>query len=312
MSQKRIIFAGTGAFAVPALKALSAWGHVVAVITQPQKPAGRGLKHKPTAIHATAEALHLPVLTPHSLKRADFESVIQEFPCDFLIVASYGKIIPSWMLEWPNQASVNIHGSLLPRWRGASPIQHALQYGDTITGVCIMAMTNGLDEGPVYLEKKIIIEPHETQESLCEKLSHLGADALLDVLNNFDNITPVAQQGTPSYAPKIQKEHGKVDWSNTAQTIINQFRALTPWPGLYSFDSFGTRVKLNQIALLPIKSEKIAPPGHIEVVGSKVLIHTSSDCIELLAFQYDGKKSILCAEALKTRHSFLSETFFLK
>lgn len=312
MSKQRVIFAGTSSFAVPALKALASSSEVILVLTQPQKPAGRGLKDKACAVDLAAQELGLPILRPESLKKSVFENIIAPFSCDFLIVASYGKIIPSWLLSWPKTMALNIHGSLLPRWRGASPIQQALLHGDGETGVGIMQMTAGLDEGPVFLEKKLAIELEDTQDSLAEKLGILGAQALIETLSNFSERQSVEQSGNVTYAPKITKEQGLINWDKPASEIINQFRAFTPWPGIYCFDGLGQRIKICSIALSPVSLTQGLPPGHAEIIAGKLVIHTGLHGIEVLALQWEGKKTLTVQEALKTKHPSLTSPLFFK
>lgn len=305
-NRPRVIFAGTSDFAVPALQELSKVADILVVLTQPRKPAGRGLKERQSAVDTAAQELGLPLLHPETLKRSLFEETLSAYPCDYLIVASYGKIIPRWMLAWPKIIALNIHGSLLPRWRGASPIQHALLYGDAVTGVGIMEMTTGLDEGPVFLEKHVPIEEQDNQNTLTEKMAAAGAQALVEALSQFP-LPPQEQQGTPSYAPKILKEQGQVCWDKTAQEIINQFRALTPWPGLFTFDAREQRVKFPSIALRPACTTTPGKPGQAEINDGRLLVHTGSDAIEILSVQWEGKKALTIAEALKTNHPALSQ-----
>lgn len=312
MTKQRVIFAGTSSFAVPALKELASIAEVILVLTQPQKPAGRGLKEKACAVDIAAQELGLPILRPESLKKSVFESVIEEYTCDFLIVASYGKIIPNWLLSWPKTIALNIHGSLLPRWRGASPIQQALLHGDSETGVGIMQMTAGLDEGPVFLEKRLSIELEDNQDTLAEKLGALGASALIETLSNFSERQAIAQTGEVTYAPKITKEQGLVSWDKTATEIINQFRAFTPWPGIYSFDSNGLRVKIVAIALKPVFSSQPLAPGRAEIASGTLIVHTGCGAIEILALQWEGKKTLTVQEALKTKHPALAGSLFFK
>lgn len=312
ISKPRIIFAGTSSFAVPALQALAREYEVILVITQPRKPAGRGLKETACAIDRAAQELGLTISHPLSLKQSLFQEELSQYPCDFLVVASYGKIIPSWLLQWPRVIALNIHGSLLPRWRGASPIQHALLHGDSVTGVGIMQMTAGLDEGPVFLEKTYDIAPDDTQETLTKQLSLLGASALLETLKDFDKRIATPQQGPMSYAPKILKEHGQVNWEQSAQQIINQFRAFTPWPGIFSFDQNKQRVKICQLALVPAPILHGKEPGQVELIDNQLIIHTGSGAVIAHELQWEGKKALSVQEALKTQHPLLKSLKFFK
>lgn len=310
-SRPKVIFAGTSDFAVPALKALHQSAEIILVLTQPRKPAGRGLKERHSAVDIAAQELGLNILHPETLKRSVFEETLTQYPCDFLIVASYGKIVPRWMLEWPREIALNIHGSLLPRWRGASPIQHALLYGDRKTGVDIMEMTAGLDEGPVFLQREVEILKTDTQVSLTKKMAQLGADALIETLSKYP-LPKVEQVGEVTYAPKILKEHGQVNWESTAEEIINQFRALTPWPGLFSFDSKQQRVKFLDLDLDPHADLAQLKPGQSLISKNKLLIQTGDGAICVHSLQWEGKKFLSIEQALKTQHpSFNTDLSFV-
>jgi methionyl-tRNA formyltransferase len=247
----RLIFAGTPPFAAAALNALIDSGHELAlVLTQPDRPAGRGMQLKQSAVAAAALAHRLEVLKPVSLnpqkspEAAPAIDCIQSVSADAMVVAAYGLILPSTVLQIPRLGCLNIHASLLPRWRGAAPIQRALEAGDAETGISIMQMERGLDTGPVLLETRIPIESHDTSATLLEKLTQRGASAIVDALARIQYLTatPQAEEGV-TYANKISRDEAVVDWSEGAIQIERRMRAFDPYPGLET-SILSERVKL--------------------------------------------------------------------
>lgn len=229
----RLIFAGTPPFAARALRALHAAGHDIAlVLTQPDRPSGRGLKLKPSAVAELAGTLHLAVAKPVSLKSADAKAVIEAVAPDVMVVAAYGLILSESVLAIPVRGCLNIHASLLPRWRGAAPIQRAIQAGDAETGVAIMAMEAGLDTGPVLLERRIPILAADTALTLTDRLAGLGAEAIVEALERLDVLSPRPQDAIhATYAAKIDKSEAALDWRLDAITLDRQVRAFNPFPG---------------------------------------------------------------------------------
>jgi methionyl-tRNA formyltransferase len=234
MSTLNIAFAGTPQFAVAALEALLSSRHrVVGVLTQPDRPAGRGQQLRASPVKLLAARHGLPVAQPQTLKTAEGREPLRQWSADLLVVVAYGLILPAAALELPRLGCVNIHGSLLPRWRGAAPIQRALLAGDSETGVSIMQLDAGLDTGPVYLERRLPIGLHDTAGDLHDALAGLGAAALLEALDGIAAGTlaaaPQSEQGA-TYAPKVEKSEARIDWHASATHIDRQVRAFNPWP----------------------------------------------------------------------------------
>jgi methionyl-tRNA formyltransferase len=230
----RIAFMGSPDFAVPALRALHAAGHeIAAVYCQPPKPAGRGQRETPCPVHRAAEALGLPVRTPARLKRDTAEhAAFAALDLDAAVVAAYGLILPRAMLEAPRRGCINIHASLLPRWRGAAPIHAAILAGDAETGITIMQMDEGLDTGPMLLAEATPIAPRETTATLHDRLAGIGARLILRVLAEAPAATPQPEAGV-THAAKLTKADGVLDWRRPAAALDRQVRALNPWPGAY-------------------------------------------------------------------------------
>jgi methionyl-tRNA formyltransferase len=240
----RLIFMGTPDFAVPTLNALAAAGHdVCAVYTQPPRPANRGKKLTPSAVQARAEALGLEVRTPTSLKGADEQAAFAALDADVAVVAAYGLILPQAILDAPRHGCLNVHGSLLPRWRGAAPVQRAILAGDEETGVCIMQMEAGLDTGPVRATAKIGIE-RKSAAILTHNLAHLGAQLMVEVLADLGGHQAVPQPETGvTYAQKVDKAEARLDFTKGWEAVGRQIRAFNPAPGAW-FEYAGERVKV--------------------------------------------------------------------
>ncbi|WGW04960.1 methionyl-tRNA formyltransferase [Tropicibacter oceani] len=241
----RVVFMGSPEFSVPVLEALIGAGHdVVCVYCQPPRPAGRGKKDRPTPVQARAEALGLPVRHPVSLKAAAEQAEFAALGADVAVVVAYGLILPQAVLDAPAQGCLNIHASLLPRWRGAAPIHRAIMAGDAQTGVCIMQMEAGLDTGPVLLREAIAIGEEETTGGLHDRLSALGADLIVRALAQLDGLEPQAQPAEGvTYAAKIDKAEAAIDWTRPAEEVSRQIRGLSPFPGAWTLHG-DERVKL--------------------------------------------------------------------
>lgn len=232
----RLAFMGTPAFAVPSLAELVASGHeVVAVYSQPPKPRGRGMKLTPSPVQAFAETLGLPVFTPESMKAAEAIETFRSLDLDAACVVAYGQILKPEVLEAPRMGCLNLHGSLLPRWRGAAPIQRAIMAGDAQTGVQIMQMSEGLDEGPVLLSETVAISPRDTAASLSERMAHIGAGLWPRALAALERGggQPVEQVGEPTYAKKISPAEARIDWTRSAREVDAHIRGLSPFPGAW-------------------------------------------------------------------------------
>ena len=241
----RIVFMGTPDFSVPVLNALIEAGHeIAAVYCQPPRPAGRGKKERPTPVHARALELGLDVRHPLSLKNADEQAAFEILNADVAVVVAYGLILPQVILDAPERGCLNIHASLLPRWRGAAPIHRAIMARDAQTGVCIMQMEAGLDTGPVLLRDALEIGVEETTGALHDRLSALGARLVCDALGQLDQLVPDAQpEDGVTYASKIDKAEAQVDWAKGAEEIDRLIRGLSPFPGAWTMLD-GARVKL--------------------------------------------------------------------
>lgn len=241
----RIIFMGTPDFSVPVLEALVDAGHdVVAVYSQPPRPAGRGKKDRPSPVQSKAEELGLTVRHPTSLRNEDALADFTAFQADIAVVVAYGLILPQAILDAPEKGCLNIHASLLPRWRGAAPIHRAIMAGDPETGVCIMQMEAGLDTGPVLTRHKVEIGARETTDQLHDRLSEMGADAIVSALAVLDDLVPTSQSADGvTYAAKIEKSEAAIDWTKSAVEVDQLVRGLSPFPGAW-FEMNGTRVKV--------------------------------------------------------------------
>ncbi|MGB3808152.1 MAG: methionyl-tRNA formyltransferase [Erythrobacter sp.] len=291
----RIIFMGTPDFAVPALTALHGAGHEIAcVYTQPPRPAGRGRKLRPSPVQAKAKELGLPVRSPASLKPEEEKDAFAALGADVAVVAAYGLILPRAVLDAPEHGCLNIHASILPRWRGAAPIHRAVMAGDEETGVTIMQMKAGLDTGPM---RHVVRTPvaRKTTGELTEELARMGADAMVEVLTDLPTFPPDAQDDArASHAPKIDKAEARIDWSDRAEAIERQVRGLAPFPGAW-FELEGERVKL----LVAETAEGSGAPG--TVLDSDMTIACGSGAIRPVRLQRAGKPGMERDEFLHGR-----------
>ena len=292
----KLIFMGTPDFSVPALRALAARHDILAVYSQPPRPAGRGKKDRPSPVHQAAEALGLSVRHPPSFRdRADLAD-FAELRADAAVVVAYGLILPQALLDAPRFGCLNIHASLLPRWRGAAPIHRAVMAGDAQTGIAIMQMEAGLDTGPVLLHQSLPIGPTDTTGDLHDRLAGLGAHLILTALDGIDTIprTPQPDAGT-TYAAKIDKAEARVDWTRPATEVDRQIRGLSPFPGAWTMIG-GERVKL-------LRSRLAAGSGAPGQVLSGLTIAcgtgTGSGAVEILTAQREGKRPVEAGEFLR-------------
>jgi methionyl-tRNA formyltransferase len=303
MSTARIIFAGTPDFAVPALTALLASDcDVVAVYTQPDRPAGRGRKLAPSPVKTTALAAGVAVHQPETLKDADALAQLQALDADLMIVAAYGLLLPRAALDAPRLGCVNIHASILPRWRGAAPIQRAILAGDRESGISIMRMEEGLDTGPVFRVDRLDIAPDETGGSLHDRLAALGADALMAALPGIidGTLAPLAQDDTAAtYARKLSKEEALIDWSGAAPEIERRVRAFNPWPV--------AQTRLDDIVLRiwaahALDSEPGAEPGRVVAAGREGIdVAAGSGRLRVTRLQPPGKRAMSASDFLNAR-----------
>jgi methionyl-tRNA formyltransferase len=292
MAGLNVIFMGTPEFSVSALKALHESAHnVVAVYSQPPRPKGRGQQVQNSPVHDYAAQNNIPVFTPKSVKNAEAQAQFAALNADIAVVAAYGLILPRAILDAPKYGCLNIHASLLPRWRGASPIQQSIWQGDEKTGICIMQMDEGLDTGPVIAERAVAITPQTTASSLHDELVALGAGMIVDVINKFAD--QGAQKSKPqdnaraTYAPLLRKEDGKIDWRLSADALDRQIRALNPWPGVYA-DHNGARLKI--LAAVPAPQYSDAKPG--TVLDRQGHIACGTGVLQLLKIQPQNAKAM--------------------
>jgi methionyl-tRNA formyltransferase len=232
----RVLFMGSPDFAVPSLGALAEWHQVVAVFTQPDRKSGRGRQLRSPPIKSLAQELGIPVHQPHSLKDRAIVKLTQGINPDIIVVAAYGKILPEDILHIPKYGCINVHASLLPRWRGAAPIQAAIQAGDTKTGVTIMQMDTGLDTGPVFLQETTNISPSETGGELSQRLAQIGANALIRALPGIETMklpTQAQDDSSATFAPMLKKSDGILDFQRPASALALQIRAYEPWPSSF-------------------------------------------------------------------------------
>ncbi len=298
----RIVFAGTPAFSLPCLNVLVGADHApVAVYTQPDRPSGRGRKLSASPVKQRALELGLPVYQPLSLRDPAAQAELAALAPELLVVIAYGLILPPAVLALPRHGCWNIHASLLPRWRGAAPIQRALLAGDDQTGVCLMQMERGLDTGPVLIERACAISTDETALSLHDRLAGLGAEVLLEGLQALlaGRLPPARAQPEEgvSYASKIERADGQVDWTSPAAQIERQVRALQPWP-MAEADLAGERVKLHQVALAEGKG---TPGGILRADRGGLEVACGVGSLRLLRLQRAGGRALTASEYLNAR-----------
>jgi methionyl-tRNA formyltransferase len=292
----RLIFFGTPEFAVPSLEALAREHDIALVVAQPDKPAGRGMKLHAPAVAVRAHQLGLPLAQPPRIRSAEFLESVAALGADIGIVVAYGKILPADLLAIPRQGCLNVHASILPKYRGAAPIQRAIQHGETTTGVTIMRVDEELDHGPMLAVAKTVIGPDERMPSVAARLSRLGAEALARVLAETPAETP-QDHAAATHAPKIEKSEGAIHWTETTAAIYNKFRAFDPWPGIFAGD-------LKLIDIAPAVGH--GPPGTILSSGNDgVVVATGDGTLRLITVQRPGKGPVAAVSLLHS-HSFLS------
>ncbi len=299
----RIVFAGTPAFAVPSLRAAAQRHEVVAVYTQPDRPAGRGRALQASPVKLEALQRGIPVLQPTSLKSLVSRQALRALQADLLVVVAYGLILPRRILDIPAEGCWNVHASLLPRWRGAAPIQRAIEAGDTETGICLMRMEAGLDTGPVLLSQRLPIGAQETAGQLHDRLADLGAQVLADGLGllraDMRPIpTPQPEAGV-AYAHKLDKAEALLAWSQPAQALADRVRAFNPWP-MAEADIAGERVRIHAATALAL--EHGAAPGTVLFAGRDGIdIACASGALRLRTLQRAGGRAITAADYLNAR-----------
>ncbi len=289
----RVVFMGSPEFSVPVLDALVEAGHeIAAVYCQPPRPAGRGKKDRPTPVQVRAEALGLEVRHPRTLRTEEAQADFSALEAEIAVVVAYGLILPQAVLDAPVRGCLNIHASLLPRWRGAAPIHRAIMAGDAETGICIMQMEAGLDTGPVLLTARVGIDAEETTGELHDRLSILGAEKIVEALARLDELSPVAQpKDGVTYAAKIDKAEARVDWTRPAVEVDRLIRGLSPFPGAWC-EVAGERVKL-------LGSRLAAGEGAPGAVLSRFTIACGNGAVEITRAQRAGKKPASATDILR-------------
>ena len=291
----KLVFCGTPQFAVPSLQRLAAAGFdLQLVVTQPDRPQGRGMELTAPPVKLAAQKLGLPIVQPEKIKKnQEFQDQLNQLRADAIIVVGYGRIVPPWMLQLPPHGNINVHASLLPKYRGAAPIQWAIAQGETVSGVTTMRIDEGLDTGDILLQKEMAIRPEDSSVTFAPRLAEMGADLLVETMRGLEQkkITPTPQDNShATLAPILKKEDGLVDFSRTAVEIHNRLRGFQPWPGAYT--QFRKK-NLKITAAQPSNASLNLPASEMQVDDSKLLIGCGNNTVlELLQVQPEGKKPI--------------------
>lgn len=300
----RVVFMGTPEFALPSLQALLREHELVAVATQPDRPSGRNKRVQQSPVKQLALAAGIPVLQPMRLCGDEAaNTALAACQADVFVVAAYGQILPQAVLDLPAKGVVNVHASLLPRWRGAAPIQAAIRAGDEKSGATIMLLDAGLDTGPMLANRAIALAAEETGGSLHDKLATLGADLLMETLPGWlrGEITPQAQDNAlATYAPQIKKQAGEIDWSQSAEEIERLARAYQPWPRAYTYWR-GERLNIEAGIVMPGQ----APPGQVVKQGNRIGIGTGAGLFCPTVLQLPGKKRLPLADFINGYPAFV-------
>ncbi|MCX7988735.1 MAG: methionyl-tRNA formyltransferase [Thermodesulfovibrio sp.] len=293
-TKKNIVFFGTPDFALPTLKLLISKGENISlVVTQPDKPKGRGKTVQPPEVKKIALQYGLPLVQPEKIKDEGFIEQLRKVEPEFAIVVAYGKILPKEILQIPKYGCINLHASLLPKYRGAAPIQWALIKGESVTGVTTMLIDEGLDTGPVLLQKLIPIDEEDNALTLSEKLSTIGAELVYETIQGLRNgvIIPQPQKGEPTYAPQLKKQDGRINWNSSAKEIFNLIRGTYPWPCAQCLFK-EERIKIIKAQL----AEGDSIPGLILRAKQDLIIGTGNGAIKILLIQPEGKKIMTAKE----------------
>jgi methionyl-tRNA formyltransferase len=302
----KLVFCGTPQFAVPSLQRLAAGGFKVQlVVTQPDRPRGRGMVLTSPPVKQAAGKLGLQVIQPEKIKNnEEFQKKLRQLQPEAIVVVGYGRLIPPWMLALPPRGNINVHASLLPKYRGAAPIQWAIANGETVTGVTTMLLSEGLDTGDILLQEELAIDPEDTAVSLAPRLAEVGADLLIKTLHGLEqgNVRPIAQNHSrATLAPILKKEDGQIDFHRAAAEIHNRLRGFQPWPGA------ATRFRaksLKIIAARPAVNDGPAlSPGELRWDSEKLVAGCGNGTpLELLQVQPEGKKAISAREFVSGYH----------
>jgi methionyl-tRNA formyltransferase len=296
----KLVFCGTPAFAVPVLEAVLAAGHEVAlVVTQPDRAAGRGMEMNVPPVKRTALAHGIPVVQPDKIRNnLEFRAQLEAIAPDAILVVAYGRIIPQWMLEIPRFGNINLHGSLLPKYRGAAPIQWAIANGEPVTGVTTMLLEAGLDTGPMLLARSVPVGEEETAEDLFVSLSAIGAELMVQTLTGLEDGTvhPVAQDhALATLAPILTREDGWIDFTRTAKQNHDRWRGFQPWPGAHTLLR-GKKLIVHRMRI----ADGTAPEGELRVDGDRMIVGCAGpSALELVEVQMEGKRRMPAAEFLR-------------
>lgn len=299
----KIVFMGTPDFALGTLRALIENHEVIGVVTQPDRPAGRNRQPQASPVKQAALEAGIPVFQPEKIRRAEAIEELKQWSVDAYVVAAFGQILPQAVLDIPQYGSINVHASLLPRWRGAAPIQAAIRTGDKESGVTIMKMDAGLDTGPMLTQRSITLATDETGESLHDKLAILGAELLIDTLPGYFSgvIQPHDQdEAGVTYAPQIKKEDGHIDWTQDAASIEQLVRAFTPWPGTQTTWK-GQMLKIHSGQVANGK----AAPGQVVDTADGIAVGTGEGLFVLREIQLAGRKTMPVSEFVKGQADFV-------
>lgn len=294
----RILFMGTPDIAAGCLAKLCNEGFdVAAAVCQPDKPKGRGHKIQPPEAKCEAQKRKIPVYQPESLKNGELMPVLEQVQPEIIIVVAYGKILPKYVLEYPKYGCINMHASMLPRYRGAAPVQWAVINGDKQTAATAMLMDEGLDTGDILLEKTLEIGEYETSEELFRRMTEAGGEVLCEAIRNIDKLVPKPQTGEATYAPMIKKEMAHIDWSKSAEVISKLICGMNSWPLAYTF------YKGEAVKILSAEKSSACPEGSCgeitEVSERGILVKAGSGSILIKSFRFPGKKTMTAAEYIK-------------
>lgn len=296
----KLVFCGTPQFAVPTLEALIQAHEIALVVTQPDRPRGRGLELAPSPIKQTAQKHAVPIEQPEKIKNnAEFRALLESIAAAAIIVVGYGRIIPPWMLTLPKYGNINLHGSLLPKYRGAAPIQWAIANGERVSGATTMLLNEGLDTGDILLQRELSIEPDDTAITYGRSLAEVGADLMIETLSGIEKGTTAPRpqdHSLATLAPILKKEDGKADFSLPAEVIYNRLRGFQPWPGC--FTSFRGK-KLAIVASKPIQEVRNIPSGELLVGEDRLLIGCRESALALIEVQPEGKRKMSISDFIR-------------
>jgi len=302
----KVVFCGTPLFAVPTLKAVLRAGHEVAlVVTQPDRPSGRGMVLVPPPVKETALAAGLRVVQPDKIKKnAEFRALLEAIAPDVILVVAYGRILPKWMLELPRFGNLNLHASLLPKYRGAAPIQWAVANGEPETGITTMRLDEGLDTGEMLMQQVMTLAPDQTSADVFPRLAEMGAALMVKTLEGLaaGSIQPVKQEDAlATYAPILSRDDGRMDFSKPAMTLYNRWRGFQPWPGAWTLLS-GKKLVVHR--LMPLDAGSLAggpdDPGALRIEQERMFVRCGAETwLELVEVQLEGKKRMQAADFLR-------------